>query len=100
MRISDDPLIVHVDNAQVVEGVQLGRGWCVCAKREGANIWREIWNMLDELQGIRVVKVKANLKYDHVLERRKAFQHWCGNGVADLWAKSGCDAACASSNAE
>ena len=100
LRITCGPLDVYVDNAQVVEGVQLGREWGVGSSREGADIWREIWSMLDELQGIRVIKVKAHLNYNQVQEGRIPFHHWCGNGVADTWAKSGCDAACASSSAE
>ena len=42
LRITCGPLDVYVDNAQVVEGVQLGREWGVGSSREGADIWREI----------------------------------------------------------
>ena len=97
LRIASGPLTVHVDNSQVVDGVALGEEWCVNAKRDGADIWREIWGMLRELHGIKVVKVKAHLKYEHVREGRIKFEHWCGNGMADKSAKAGCDAACASS---
>ena len=50
--------------------------------------------MLDELPDVRVLKVKAHLRYHHVAEGRVPFDHWIGNGIADRWAKVGCDVAC------
>ena len=100
LRIACGPLKIYVDNAQVVDGVRLGRAWCEDAKREGADIWREVWCMLSEMDGIEVLKVKAHRKFVHVLEGRIEFRHWCGNGAADLGAKAGCDAAARSSPGE
>ena len=97
LRIACGPLTVHVDNAQVVDGVRHGKEWCLDAKREGADIWREIWAILPGLENVRVVKVKAHLSYRDVEEGRIPFAHWVGNGVADQWAKVGCETACTAS---
>ena len=75
-------------------GVKLGMRWCVDANREGADIWREIWAMLSEMKDVRVGNVKTHLKYQDVAEGRISFELWVGNGVADLWAKTGCEVAC------
>ena len=48
-------LVVHVDNEEVVDGVQLGSVWCGAAGRGGAVLWRSIWHILDELSGVEVV---------------------------------------------
>ena len=36
LRIACGPLTVYVDNSQVVDGVKMGKDWCVDAKRDGA----------------------------------------------------------------
>ena len=96
LRISAGNICIHVDNSQVVEGVQCGKQWCISSRREGADLWRGIWWLLEELQGVRVVKVKAHLTFSHVLQGAIEFDHWTGNGAADLCAKKACEVACAS----
>ena len=56
--------------------------------REGADIWREIWDRLDQLPGqASVLKVKAHLEYKDVVSGRISWDTWLGNRIADLWAK-------------
>ena len=54
---------MHVDNLEVVEGIQRGQAYCCMPNRDGADIWKEVWASLRDLgKSIRVVKVKAHLK--------------------------------------
>ena len=98
LRITVGPLTIHVDNKTVVDGVARGRRWCCDARREGADLWKQIWGRLDEMLGlIQVVKVKAHITYDQMREGRIPWQHWIGNALADAWAKAGAAAAATSS---
>ena len=90
LRITTGPIVIHVDNSQVVDGVANGRSWCCSPKRDGSDIWREIWDRLDQLPGlVTVQKVKAHLSYSDVASGRISWHKWIGNGLADLWAKRG-----------
>ena len=90
LRITTGPITIFVDNAQVVDGIPKGREWCCSHKRDGADLWRQIWDRLEELEGVvSVQKVKAHLSYGDVVEGRTTWSKWVGNGVADLWAKRG-----------
>ena len=94
LRVTVGPITVFVDNSQVVDGVQKGRKWCLHPKRDGADLWKDIWDRLDDLQGlVKVEKVKAHLNYGHVVEGRISWTSWLGNGIADQWAKRGCQEA-------
>ena len=94
LRISVGNICIHVDNSQVVDGVQLGKQWCTSSRREGADLWRDIWRLLDDMYGVRVVKVKAHLTFSQVAQGAIEFDHWTGNGAADLCAKKACGVAC------
>ena len=87
-------LVVHVDNKEVVDEVAQGRQWCCDAKRVGADLWRRIWQSLENWSGIQVAKVKAHLRFSHVTEGTIIVRNWAGNAIADKWAKAGCDMAC------
>ena len=91
LRVTIGPIIIYVDNLEVVQGVANGERWCCHPKRDGADLWRSIWARLNDL-GIlvRVEKVKAHLTYQHVLDGKTSWAKWIGNGIADLWAKRGC----------
>ena len=92
LRITVGPLDIFVDNAEVVEGVQRGRAWGCNPKRDGADLWRQVWDRLDEIgPGVRVCKVKAHLTFQDVLGGRIPWSNWIGNGIADAWAKAACD---------
>ena len=86
-------IVVHVDNQEVVDGVHLGRAWCCVAGRDGADLWRSIWHILDDLSEVEVVKVQAHLKISKVLGGTIDCAHWVVNAIADVWAKAGCAAA-------
>ncbi len=89
LRIAVPPLKIYVDNLQVVEGVKKGRAWCTWAGADGADIWREVWDVLDDIgQYVEVVKVKAHTTWWDVLEGRiSPFEQW-GNYEADKAAKA------------
>ena len=94
LRIAVGPIEIHVDNKMVVDGVDHGRAWCCDSRREAADLWRQVWDRLDELPDlVQVVKVKAHLSYEDVLSGRIPWTHWIGNGMADMWAKAGSAAA-------
>ena len=51
LRIAVPPVRIHTDNKSVVDGVQRGREWCTRAKAAGVDLWRLIFDKLDELDG-------------------------------------------------
>ena len=68
--------------------------WCCDARKEGADLWRQVWDRMEELPGlVQVVKVEAHLTYNDVLSGRSPFQHWSGNALADKLAKASSDTA-------
>ena len=90
LRVTVGPITAHVDNMAVVDGVASGRDWCCDSRREGADLWREIWDRLDDLEGlVSVVKIKAHLTFADVVTQRIDFRHWIGNVLADKYAKAG-----------
>ena len=93
LRHTAGGLTIHVDNQEVVDGISRGQGWCCASGREGADLWQNIWAMLLDLEDVLVVKVKAHLKFVRVLEGAISCHDWCGNSVADEWAKAGCEIA-------
>ena len=46
--------------------------------------------MIEGMDGVRVAKVKAHLKYKDVVSGRMPWHAWLGNGVADMWGKYAC----------
>ena len=91
LRVACGPLAVYVDNLEVVNGVHNGREWCCHHKRDGADLWRQIWRYLDDMLGwIQVRKVKAHLDLSDVKRGRITYEQWVGNGVADLAANAAC----------
>ncbi len=89
---------ICVDNAEVVQGFALGRRWCLHPRREGADLWKKIWEAYDYLcASVEVHKVKAHLPdeafYRGVVSRRDLL----GNRAADALAKRGAAMASADS---
>ncbi len=81
---------IFVDNAEVVQGFALGRQWCLHPRREGADVWKKIWEACDYLgTSVEVHKVKAHLPdeafYQGIVSRRDLL----GNRAADALAKRG-----------
>ena len=94
LKVAAGDLTTHVDNKTVVDGAANGRDWCCESRREAADLWRVLWDLLDELPDtVRIVKVNAHLGVRDVLSGRIHWQRWIGNGVADKWAKAGAWAA-------
>ena len=94
LRITAGPITVHVDSKIAVDGVAHGREWCCDTRREAADLWKLVWDRLDDMPGwVQVVKVKAHLTYQDALNGRIHWQRWIGNAVADQWAKAGFAAA-------
>ncbi len=90
LRRAVTPIRVHVDNAEVVDGVRKGRAWCCSATRDGADLWRQVWAILDDLgPEAQVVKVKAHTTPEDVDEGRIAPRDRAGNEFADRYAKLG-----------
>ena len=93
LRHTAGGVTIHVDNQEVVDGISRGQGWCCASSREGADLWRRIWQILPEVTGVVVVKVKAHLSFARVLDGAITCQDWAGNAIADVWAKAGGDIA-------
>ena len=84
LRVAVPPLVIHTDNAEVVSGVQMGRELACQAAREGADLWRLVWQMLEDIgPGVEVRKVKAHTTEHDVLEGLIERQHHLGNAAAD-----------------
>ena len=63
-------------------------------------MWRSIWAILPDIPEVRVVKVKAHLKFSHVMDGIISCNSWCGNAIADSWAMAACDLASRASPCE
>ena len=64
LKIAVPPVRIHTDNQDVVDGVSRGRKWCTRASTVGADLWRCIFDKLEELRDegeVVVVKVKAHI---------------------------------------
>ncbi len=84
------PTILFSDNAQVVSEWQRGEKYCTDGMRQGADLWRQRWHSVNELDGaVRIVKVKAHLTARDVETGRIPAAVWRGNNHADDYAKKG-----------
>jgi ribonuclease HI len=89
LRIAVPPIKIHCDNQQVVDGVASGRSWCTDARREGADLWKAIWDALDDVgEGVNVVKVKAHTSWREVARGIITLRDQRGNAMADAAAKA------------
>jgi ribonuclease HI len=94
LRLALPPLTIYCDNAAVVQGFDRGKEFCVSSKARGADLWRQVWFMLDEIGGdVRMVKVKAHTTWADVLPRRIRHVDHVGNDLADKAAKRAAQAA-------
>ncbi len=93
LRNAQAPATLFVDCMLIIDGVTKGRAWCTAARRQHADVWRDIWNILDDLgtgdSGIHIKKVKA---HQAAGERERAtgdkIAYWA-NHHADALAKQG-----------
>jgi hypothetical protein len=88
------PLRIHVDCALVLSGLLNGRKWCVHSSRPHADIWRRIWDKVDDI-GLSELGVAFHKVAAHVTRvRREASpieekRLLVANDSADGWAKRG-----------
>ena len=59
------PLRVHVDCMLILRGVSNGRRWCTFSARPHADIWTDIWSLVDDIgigpDGVMFFKVAAHV---------------------------------------
>ncbi len=90
LRIAMPPLVIHVDNAEVVRGFRLGREWCLAPDRDGGELWKEVWERMGEVEGVvEVVKVKAHTAVEDVSDGVITERDRFGNLHADAEAVRG-----------
>ena len=88
LKMAVAPICIHVDNAIVVKGFKKGRKWCTASRRDGADVWRDIWECMDDIgEGVRVVKVAAHTSWWDVLWGKISARDRGGNDIADKEAK-------------
>ena len=66
-----------------------GEDWCTAANRDGADPWKQVWSALHDLADVKVVKVKAHLKFSHVLDGVIYCAQWSGIAIAEKRARAG-----------
>ena len=88
LKIAVVPICIHVDNATVVKGFEEGKEWCTSSGREGADLWRDIWECMKDVGvGVKVVKVAAHTTWWDVLWGKISARNRGGNDLADKEAK-------------
>jgi len=89
-------LVLHTDHEGLVTALERGRAWCTGARRPHADVWREVWRLLEDMGGlgdhlgvrhVRAHRAKAAIQKLEEAERRAAE----GNAVADGLAKAGAE---------
>ena len=91
LRCACPPLTIHTDNQQVVDGWLAGKIWSCASNRDGADLWRQFWALMADIGGgVHITKVKAHVSFAKVQAGAMSRLDWCGNGLADLWAKAAC----------
>ena len=95
LRYAVPPLRIGTDNAEVVRGWECGPLYCSNPAKEGADLWRAIWDKVGDIgkEGLTVYKVKAHLKEEAIQQGRISLVDWVGNGEADRLAVKGAEAA-------
>ena len=93
LQYAQPPLTVAIDNSTVVKGLRRGRRWCVAGNRSHADVWRQIWNPLDDvfpdLVGFQAVKIQSHSKALLETEDPHVRSLARGNQLADEAAKEG-----------
>jgi ribonuclease HI len=95
LELALPPLQIWVDNQGVVDGWMRGRRWCCSSARPAADLWRLIWDRLEDIgaDGIRLSKCKGHATDGDVQAGRSTEFLRTGNGHADHFAGRGVDVA-------
>ena len=94
LQTAAPPVKIHVDNQAVLDGVELGRAWCTSSRVAEADLWRSVWDQLDQVRAIGPVefkKVKAHTSWMDLLNRvispKEQFGNWLADGAAKIAAQ-------------
>jgi len=90
------PITVHVDCEAVLTMLARGKKWCTAARTRHADVWRRIWQYIDDIglgaHGAVFAKCAAHLSQARRAELPPFQAHVSElNEVADSWAKHGAD---------
>ena len=92
LKVAEPPLRIHTDNQPVVDGCRHGRAWCTSSRAADADLWRTVWDLLEESRAkgtVDIVKVKAHTGWAELLLRKISPRDQYGNWLADEAAKEG-----------
>ena len=89
MRLSVGDVTIKSDSAFVVRGFKVeGKEACTASWHEAADLWREGWEIFEELGGrVSVEKVRAHTTWGDVMEGEVTHMDFVGNREADRAAK-------------
>ena len=88
LRIALGRVCIYCDNLEVVKGVEKGKTYCTAAAREGADLWRRIWRIMDEIgDSVAVRWIPGHTTWINVLEGKITPHQHVGNDMADKAAK-------------
>ena len=86
LELALPPLTIWIDNAGVVDGWSKGKVWCTAAARPAADLWREVWRLLDDIgPGIVIRKCKGHATDADVAAGRASESTKTGNEHADYY---------------
>ena len=85
------PVKIWVDNKGVVDGWHRGRRWCTSAARPAADLWKKVWDRIDDLGegGLVIAKCKGHASEGDVQAGRSTPFLRKGNDQADHYAGFG-----------
>ena len=83
-----DPFRSQDERVQrLIDGIAEGRSACTAASRQGADLWKLIWDRLDDigLEDIELVKIASHQSRASVQDGSAGctMADWLGNGAAD-----------------
>ena len=95
LQMAIPPLTIWTDSQGAVDGWEKGKDWACAACRPAADLWRQIWRLLDDIgiDGLAIRKVKGHAtEADVEAGRSTDWERQC-NDHADAFAKRGVEAA-------
>jgi ribonuclease HI len=94
LRHALPPLTIWTDCQGVVDGWLSGPTWCCSSARAAADLWRELWWIVDDIggtSGIQVRKCKGHATDEDVASGKSSIFLRAGNDHADYFAGRGVD---------